>query len=418
MGYLDNTRTITDFIRFTNAGVDIASFTQIRDAITTRYKEVYGQDIDLTVTPTNADGIFVNDLALMVNNILQSIKTMYANLDVNTASGVYLDNLCRLSNIVRKPATPSNVYITVKNIGNDPITIKKSSDADGTTFVDVSGAEWLYEGNDVILNAGASQSIQVFSSIAGEVEAVAGSIVQAIGNQYLEVTQPANANLGNDAETDSELRARRAQSVGATGATVLEALTGALLNITAIRDVKIYNNNTNQDRNDIAKDGTTIKAHSIYVIVRREDGIAVPDSTIGQLISDMLTPGIGTTEPAVATKKSYNAGRASQYLSLADEVFHWKECVPVTTGTITITLNKFANYSDETAALIQQRVIEYFDALPIGQTPNQNDVLFTAMTADPTFNGLPTYSIMSITGVPTTNADTYFKFNASNIEVR
>lgn len=416
MGYLDNTRTITDFIRFTNAGVDIASFTQIRDAITTRYKEVYGQDIDLTVTPTNADGIFVNDLALMVNNILQSIKTMYANLDVNTASGVYLDNLCRLSNIVRKPATPSNVYITVKNIGNDPITIKKSSDTDGTTFVDVSGSEWLYEGDDVVLNAGTSQSIQVFSSIAGEVEAVAGSIVQAIGNQYLEVSQPTNANLGNDAETDSELRARRAQSVGATGATVLEALAGALLSITAIRDVKIYNNNTNS--NMTALDGTVIGPHSIYVIVRREDGIIVPDSTIGQLISDMLTPGIGTTEPAVATKKSYNVGRASQYLSLADEIFHWKECVPVTTGTITITLSKFANYSNETAALIQQRVIEYFDALPIGQAPNQNDVLFTAMTADPTFNGLPTYSVTSITGVPTTNADTYFKFSASNIEVK
>ena len=416
MGYLDNTRTITDFIRFTNAGVDIASFTQIRDAITTRYKEVYGQDVDLTVTPTNADGIFVNDLALMVNNILQSIKTMYANLDVNTASGVYLDNLCRLSNIVRKPATPSNVYITVKNIGNDPITIKKSSDTDGTTFVDVSGSEWVYEGDDVILNAGTSQSIQVFSSIAGEVEAVAGSIVQAIGNQYLEVTQPTNANLGNDAETDSELRARRAQSVGATGATVLEALTGALLNITAIRDVKIYNNNTNS--NMTALDGTVVGPHSIYVIVRREDGIIVPDSTIGQLISDMLTPGIGTTEPAVATKKSYNVGRASQYLSFADEIFHWKECVPVTTGTITITLSKFANYSNETAALIQQRVIEYFDALPIGQAPNQNDVLFTAMTADPTFNGLPTYSVTSITGVPTTNADTYFKFSASNIEVK
>lgn len=418
MGYLDNTRTITDFIRFTNAGVDIASFTQIRDAITTRYKEVYGQDIDLTVTPTNADGIFVNDLALMVNNILQSIKTMYANLDVNTASGVYLDNLCRLSNIVRKPATPSNVYITVKNIGNDPITIKKSSDTDGTTFVDVSGSEWLYEGNDVVLNAGTSQSIQVFSSIAGEVEAVAGSIVQAIGNQYLEVSQPTNANLGNDAETDSELRARRAQSVGATGATVLEALTGALLSITAIRDVKIYNNNTNS--NMTALDGTVIGPHSIYVIVRREDGIIVPDSTIGQLISDMLTPGIGTTEPNPETTiaKSYNVGRASQYLSLADEVFRWKECAPVITGTITITLNKFANYSNKTVELIQQRVIEYFDALPIGQAPNQNDVLFTAMTADPTFNGLPTYSVTSITGVPTTNADTYFKFSVSNIEVK
>jgi len=418
MGYLDNTRTITDFIRFTNAGVDIASFTQIRDAITTRYKEVYGQDIDLTVTPTNADGIFVNDLALMVNNILQSIKTMYANLDVNTASGIYLDNLCRLSNIVRKPATPSNVYITVRNIGNDPITVKKSSDANGITFVDVSGSEWLYEGSDFTLNSGDSQSIQVFSSTAGEVEAAAGSIVQAIGNQYLEVTQPADANLGNDAETDSELRARRAQSVGATGATVIEALVGALLNITAIRDVKIYNNNTNA--NETALDETTIGPHSIYVIVRREEGITVPDATIGQLISDMLTPGIGTNKPkdGLQAIKQYSVGRASQYLKLADEVFYWKECSPVTTGTITITLNKFANYSNETAKLIQQRVIEYFDTLPIGQTPSQNDVLFTAMTADPTFNGSPTYSVASVTGVPTENADTYFKFGMDNVEVK
>ena len=76
---------ISEFIKITSAGVQIANFPQIRAALIERYKSVYGDDIDLSTA--SADGVFVNDLALIINNILQTIKTVYSNLDVETASG-------------------------------------------------------------------------------------------------------------------------------------------------------------------------------------------------------------------------------------------------------------------------------------------------------------------------------------------
>ena len=82
---------ITDFIKITSAGVKIADYVQVRAALIKRYRSIYGSDID--VSTASADGIYITNLALIINNILQSVKTMYSNLDVNTANGVYLDHL-------------------------------------------------------------------------------------------------------------------------------------------------------------------------------------------------------------------------------------------------------------------------------------------------------------------------------------
>ena len=63
----NNIVNIDEIIKLTNAGLKIATFTQIRAALIDRYKSIYGSDIDLSTG--SADGIFVNDLALIINNI-------------------------------------------------------------------------------------------------------------------------------------------------------------------------------------------------------------------------------------------------------------------------------------------------------------------------------------------------------------
>ena len=62
----NNIVNIDEFIKLTNAGLKIATFTQVRAALIDRYKSIYGSDIDLSTG--SADGIFVNDLALIINN--------------------------------------------------------------------------------------------------------------------------------------------------------------------------------------------------------------------------------------------------------------------------------------------------------------------------------------------------------------
>lgn len=128
---------IQDFLRLTNAGLKVASFVEVRASIIDRYKAAYGTDID--VSTGTADGVFVNDLALIINNILQTIKTVYSNLDVETASGEYLDNLCALANIYRKQETASIASVEVTN-GSTEQTF--TSDI---TFVDQAGTEWIYK---------------------------------------------------------------------------------------------------------------------------------------------------------------------------------------------------------------------------------------------------------------------------------
>lgn len=421
MGYLEGQRQINNLITFSNSGVDIATFAQIRDAITNRYKEVYGKDIDLTLSPTNADGVFVNDLALIINNILQSIHTLYANLDVNIASGVYLDNLCRLSNIIRKEATQSNAYINVKNIGetgSGSIIIYPEGNTNETVFIDVSGAEWIYKGQPISIEPSQTVSIQVFARETGSIVAPKNSIYQAAYVQNLVVTQPNDANIGNEPETDSELRARRAQSVGATGSTVLEALISALLSLSAIQDVKIHNNNTNSDKP--ALDGTKIGPHSVYIILRQIDGIDIDNSVIGQTIYNKLTPGISTnktTDSTTGESMEYSVEAKSTYLTVANETMYWKKAKPITTAAITVSMTKSSNYASSTDDLIKQKVVNYINNLRIGEVPTASDIMFTAMTADPTFNGMATYVVTGVTGVPETNTDTYFNIQTSNVTI-
>lgn len=405
---------ITEFIKFTSSGVHIADYTQVRDALIKRYKEVYGSDIDLSTA--SADGVFVSNLALIINNILQSVKAMYANLDVNTASGTYLDNLCALSNITRKPQTHSNASVIITNEGNSPFT------ADSLILVDKSGVEWNYN-QPVNLaangNTGDSISIIVECSELGAVEAPIGWIDRTLEMTDLSVEQSSAANVGEEEETDSNLRARRAQSTGADGTTVLESLIGALLEISGIRDVKIYNNNTGSTQT--AKDSTSILNHNIYVILRKLAGITVEKSDIGTLIYEKLTPGISTTEH---TDSADGTGEEFDYipaikgvsgnLSIFTKTVYWKEAIPVH-PTIEITIVEQEYFNEDEIEQIKNSILNYLNNLHIGEDLTTQDVLIQFASADPLFLGKITYTIssVSITGAVNnryTNPDTYYNY--------
>ena len=59
-------------------------------------------------------------------------------------------------------------------------------------------------------------------------------------NTNTNVVQNEDAIIGENVESDSNLRARRAQSTGADGITVLESLVGSLLGLSGIKDAKVY----------------------------------------------------------------------------------------------------------------------------------------------------------------------------------
>lgn len=416
---------IGNLIRLASGGMEVAEFVDVRDTIINRYKEVYGTDIDLSTA--SADGVFVNDMALIINNILQVMKTLYSNLNVDTASGIYLDALCRLANVTRMPATKSTASLIVTSLHTtgDPVTFG-DMDSNGSvlnkiTFVDKAGNEWVSNAS-VTLSPNESAEIKVTCDEIGTIDAPAGWIYQTLQVMNLKVEQKDDAIRGNNEETDMELRKRRSQSSGANGVAVLESLVGALLEVAGINDVKIYNNNSLT--NQTAKDTTVINAHNVYVILRIQKGLNIADSTIGDLIYSKLTAGIKTTE---FTATSTNSGVAKSYeyipqlfgsaIATFDQIVYWKHATPIH-PTITLTLTPTEYFTTDEVPTIAQAVFDYANNLKIGDSINVDNIFMEVYEADPEFKGQKTYTLTpsNVSVASTINQDTYYDYSVVNFE--
>lgn len=410
---------IGNFVRLASAGMEVAEFVDVRDAIIKRYKEVYGSDIDLSTA--SADGVFVNDMALIINNILQVMKSLYSNLNVDTASGIYLDALCRLANVNRMGATKSTASIIITSLltTGDPVTFG-DTDENGNvtnqiTFVDKSGTEWVGDVS-VTLGPGESAEVKVTCTESGPIDAPAGWIAQTLLVMNLKVEQIEDAVRGSNEESDTELRQRRAQSSGANGISVLESLVGALLEVTGIDDVSIYNNNTLE--NATAKDGTTIAPHNMYIIVRQQNGLNIADATIGDLIYTKLTPGIKTTASTATstngTAKSYEfipqmLGVTINYLN---QFVYWKKAVAIK-PTITAKIKPTQYFTENEFAMIAQEVYNYANNIKLGDSIDADQIFIAILEADPEFKGQRTYtvSVSNVSVASTDNPDTYYEYS-------
>lgn len=233
----------------------------------------------------------------------------------------------------------------------------------------------------------------------------------------LSVTQPEDAIRGSTEETDSELRKRRAQSSGANGIGVLESLVGALLEVAGIEDVSIYNNNTLTAQS--AKDGTSIAAHNIYVIVRQQKGFNIDDATIGELIYNKLTPGIKTT-PSTAVSAN---GEAKQYefipqmlgvaISYLNQFVYWKKAIPIK-PTITIKIKPTIYFTENEFEAIAQEVYNYTNSIKLSDSIDTDRIFIAVLEADPEFKGQRTYTLSAsnVTVTSTDNPDTYYEYSS------
>ena len=433
MSFINRDIKFNELIQFTKEGIFVANYNQIRTAITERFKEIYGQDIDLSTA--SADGIYVEMLCLMMSNMLQSFKQFYSQLDVRTASGSFLDALCALSNVYRKAETHStcSVVLTLDENATQPHVTNEIQ------LADVNGNIWIYSNqNSITFEAGVRQTIIVTAENPGPVRADPGWIDRLINNDVvMNISQTTEAEIGSYSESDTELRARRNSSLGATGNTVLETMIGTLFTLNGIDDVKIYNNDSTG--NITSLDGTSISQHDIYVVLRQQTNIEIADSLICSIIYEKLTPGIRTTNPGTPAK--YGVQHEFTYLQsstgtpIESEVVqnvYWKVATPIT-PKITIVLKVTTNYSsanNSTSLKIAQNVINYLNELRLSSTVYINDIWNVVTYSDPLFRGQATFRITSITIDRTDDAitddndenaftlpDTYFGYTIENINI-
>ena len=425
-------KTFDSLITITNAGFEVASYPEIREALVQRMKEIYGSDID--VSTGSADGIWIESLSLVINNILQSFLQLNANLNPDTATGIYLDVLSSLTNVIRKRATKSKASVLLLNNGAEDITINKSSDVP-FQLVDKAGVTWTVTSQNVTLVGTKTRDAdkEKYASYKGEsvicecdeygsIRAEKGWIDDTMElNGNIVVTQEETAQVGSNAETDSELRARRNSYLASNSRTVTEGLTSSLLDITGIKDCLVYSNNTNGEIHTDSGDRTPILAHSIYVVLRYDDFVSVSDSDVASIIYNKMTPGIATTKPSdTSTAVTYNM---LTDVGIAQPIY-WKKAKGIAPQVvITITPNEYfasgtedTGYRNESSTnyAIATNVRDYLNGLQINEPITQINITNKVFYSDPLFKSHTTFAIKSITvgGSETDykNSDSYYKY--------
>lgn len=428
MGYIEKTNKYNELIQFNKTGIVVSDYPEIRRSISNMMKDIYGQDIDLSTA--SADGIFVANISLLINNILQSIKELYNNLDVDNASGIYLDRLCSLTNVKRRDGVHSTCSLTITSNESESITVNELD------FLDQNGNIWNWVGNEnITLQPNVETPIIVTSIQSGPIQALRGTeendyedgyINQLLTTEYnLKIQQKEDAIIGTYGETDAQLRERRGSYLGLKGNSVLESLLGALIQLNGVEDVKIYNNDTGGTIN--TKTALTIPKGSVAIMIRKNENVTLEDSVIGTILYEKMTVGVHFATGSNSTSgtwKSYEYKQkflGTEITGIPPQTVNWKECIK-NTPTITITLTKNDNYvENSTYKIIAQNVINYLNDLFIGQDVIKSEMYNIIYNSDPRFRGKRTFELdptnyFTIAGMQNDkyiNPDTYFYYTLS-----
>lgn len=245
-------------------GLQVATSQEIRDNLETGLRAIYGQDINLDQNSPNGQEVGIT--TQLVTDLLELLVQVNNSFDPDRAIGRLLDERVVINNIERFGATYTtiNIDITVDRTVtlqgldgnyNDPT-------ATAYTVQDNAGNQFILADTSTI-TAG-THSLTFRARNIGQVETTIGTInnpvtivlgVTGINNPAAAVT------VGQNEETDAQLRVRRQRSVANSANGYLNGLLGLILSLDGVTDARLYENFTD------TTDSNGIPPHAIWAVV-------------------------------------------------------------------------------------------------------------------------------------------------------
>lgn len=452
----DKQYPIEQLSEITSSGFDVALFPQIRDALTRKMMEIYGNDID--VSSASADGQYIQAEANIINNIYRMLERVVTQLNPSSATGNYLDILASYNNVFRTTATYSKAKVWVLNLSSSQVSVKE------IRVLDKNGVYWVWY-NPITLDNNKFRytfeayneadpkpvSLEFTCETVGKVEAngsgediddeenpinwtkgifdsyAHGDIYTTISGDDFYICQTENAVTGLDEESDASLRSRRLERFGNNSITVLEALKSNLLELDAVQDVFIINNNSGSDITKYSN--VTILNHDIFIVIRQKENTELPKVDVAKVIYRTLTPGVLTkfTPPSSGSYYGQKVEYSIELIQGVATTFMWKLADPISTN-ITISGQIFNNnqafVNDSTQALlIKNAILKYLNNIKIGEVLNFSELIYLIQSQDLRPNGTSSFFVsnasFSTTEDPVQLKDhlTYFEYNTVNITI-
>lgn len=245
-------------------GLQVSTNAELVEALIASWKEIYGDDIN--VEQNSPDGQLINIMAQGQTDIRELLVQLYNSFDPDNAFGRLLDERCAINNIFRRGGTFTTIDITITT--DRTVTLEgldenfNDPEATGYTIQDNAGNQFILV-NTQTLTAG-THSVLFRAQRLGRVETTIGTITTpvTIVLGVISVNNPtAPVNMGENEETDAELKIRRRQSVSIGSSGYLNGLLGYVLALDGVTDAALYENYSNQT------DSLGIPPHCIWLIV-------------------------------------------------------------------------------------------------------------------------------------------------------
>lgn len=261
---------------------------------------IYGNDINLD--SNSQDGQFVGIEAQVIVDQLELLVQINAGFDPDRAIGRILDERVAINNIARAGGTFTIQPITLvidRTVALQGLDAEFNSiNGVGFTVQDNAGNQFILVDSETFTAGTYSRNFR--AQIIGQVETIVDTITNpvTIVIGVISVNNPSGAlEIGQNEETDAQLRVRRQRSVSINSAGYLNGLIGACLALTGVTEVKAYENYTN------STDADGIPAHSIWLIV---EGGANTD--IGNVLYQKKSMGCGMKGAVTGTIETVNGG--------------------------------------------------------------------------------------------------------------
>ncbi len=278
--------------QLTSTGLVVSRLDERLAQLQTAARAIFGAA--LALGPDTIDGQTLGIFAESINNLDMLLEDVYTALDPSGATGLRLSRLVRLNGLTRLAGTYSTATLTLAG------TVGRTVPA-GTLVHSTATLAVFRTDADAVITATGFVSMTATAQLIGLQAAPAGTLT-AIDTPVFglqSVTNPADAAVGRNEETDAQLRPRRDASTAYPSQTVVDGINAALANLPGVTQSRVYENDQ-----PVADPVTGQAKNSIYPVV-----LGGADADIASALLLKKTGGIPTIG-AVTTSATDAAGRA------------------------------------------------------------------------------------------------------------
>jgi uncharacterized phage protein gp47/JayE len=236
-------------------GFDVPTLQDLIDIQVALYQSQFSASIDVSEASPFGQLAAINAERELL--IWQGLQAVWAAFTTDGATGASLDQLAGLTGSVRRAAAPSTVTAT---LSGTPATLIPAGSVASVTG---TGARFVTLA-DATIGGGGTVSAAIESQEDGAIVAAAGTltVIETPISGWTGVTNPLDAVLGNDVESDAAFRVRREQEIRAIGNAAVESIRASLLQVASVTQAAVFENATD------VTDADGVPPHSVECLVQ------------------------------------------------------------------------------------------------------------------------------------------------------